>query len=156
MDCLIDNTLDRAGFDRQVLRINAASDPAERELEAIEQKLRGSKEFARDVRDAQAYLKNLRDNAKNGYTFAEKRRIVEMLVHRVTVGPKGECRIELRFHCGGVSSWLHRLTEERYCGVPRPPATDAEAKAGAEGLAVAAQNAGYRLDTTLRRFARPG
>jgi site-specific DNA recombinase len=140
---LTDGAYDRAAYDRQILRSRAASEPAEarlQELLTIEETLAERERAEQNVRTA---LEGLR--LKRGYSFEDKRHIVEQLVKAITVESDGNCRIDFRFHFEGPG-WPRRQ-----------PITKDEVDAGAEGVRVALgatlQRSDSRVANTLPRNA---
>jgi site-specific DNA recombinase len=96
-----------------------------------------SREAARD--SAKTLLEELRDTVNAGFTFAEKRRIVETLVEKVIIEPNGEAVANFRF-AHDIKGWLRHLSGIKYPAV-KPigavPPTAAQVADGAAGLKVA-------------------
>jgi hypothetical protein len=134
-DALVDGGLSREAYDRQVERIRAVTEPAQRKREWLRAAERSVGEMAREAKKACTLLEKLR--AKE-YSFEERRAIVMQLVERITVEPpspyaeeSNDClRIDFRFHYEGP-------------GWPRgKPVTTAEALIGlAIGVPAAWANA---------------
>jgi site-specific DNA recombinase len=124
-------------FEKDMRRLTDQRSAVEARIAKLREVTAGRDSRARACAAARSVLEQLRQSVRSGYTFAEKRRIVEALVAGIKVLPSGECRIDLRFHCEAP-------------GWPRGvPATDAELDAGAKGLRVA-------LGATPRRSGSSG
>ena len=87
-DFLIDGTLDRAEFDRQMIRIAEAQAQIEKELSELRNVAAEQDANAAALGKARSVLEEWQEKARGPLTFQKRRAIVEALVQGVTVTPR--------------------------------------------------------------------
>lgn len=86
-DFLIDGTLDRADFDRQILRITNTVAEIEKDLAELRQLRSEQDANAVALGAARTLLEDLQEKTSGKLTFEQRRRAVEALVDSITVTP---------------------------------------------------------------------